>query len=114
MGTPRELKSTIPGQDILTVEFLQDVGDELLAMLKALPEVREAGRDDSHIVRLILQKDVVPLEGIMEASRTRGNKVKSVSLLEPTLEDVFIHYTGRGLRDTAGEAAGYKIPQLMR
>ena len=114
LGTPRELKATVPGQDILTVQFIQEVTDELLARLKALPEVREAGREDPHTARLILAGDVVPLEGITEGSRARGIKVKSMTLLEPTLEDVFIHYTGRGLRDSAGSEYSYEIPRLMR
>jgi hypothetical protein len=37
-----------------------------------------------------------------------------VSLIEPTLEDVFIYYTGRGLRDTASEEYSYKVPTMMR
>jgi ABC-2 type transport system ATP-binding protein len=114
LGTPRELKSTIPGQEILTVNFMDEADDGLLAALKAMPEVKEAAGDDPHTVRLILAGDVVPLEGILEVSRRCRNKMKSMSLLEPTLEDVFIHYTGRGLRDaTAGEYS-YAIPSMMR
>ncbi len=65
-------------------------------------------------MRLILKADVVPLEGITEASRTAKNKVKSITLLEPTLEDVFIHYTGRALRDAAAGEYSYAIPSVMR
>ena len=114
LGTPRELKASVPGADILTVQYMQEVTDELLAALRGLPEVHEAAREEAHTARLILNGDVVPLEGITEISRSRGNKVKSVSLLEPTLEDVFIHYTGRGLRDTASEEYSYAIPSIMR
>ena len=52
---------------------------------------------------------------ITEISHKLGNKVRNLSLLEPTLEDVFIHYTGRGLRDAASEEyQGYKVPSMMR
>ncbi len=114
LGAPRELKSNIPVQEVLTVEFFQEVTGELLAALKALNEVREAGREEAHTARLILSGDVVPLDGITEASRVHANKVKSMSLLEPTLEDVFIHYTGRALRDTVAEAYDYAVPNIMR
>src|SRR5262249_50420339 len=97
LGTPRELKATVPGQDILTVQLLKDVDPALLAALKGLPDVHEAGIEEPHVVRLILKADLVPMEGVTEASRAHGNRVKNISLLEPTLEDVFIHYTGRGL-----------------
>ena len=114
LGTPRELKATVPGQEILTAVFLQEVNDELLAALKTLAGVKEAGREEAHTARLILEGDIVPLEAIAETSRAHGNKVKSVSLIEPTLEDVFIYYTGRGLRDTASEEYSYKVPTMMR
>lgn len=113
LGTPRELKESVPGQDILTIEFFQEVTDDHLAALRNLPEIREAARESAHTARVILAGDVVPLEGITEVTRNIGNKVKNLSLLEPTLEDVFIHYTGRGLRDAAAEEYHYAIPQIM-
>jgi ABC-2 type transport system ATP-binding protein len=113
LGTPRELKASVPGQDILTVEYFQEVTDELVAALKGLPEVRAAAREEPHTAKLILAGDVVPLDGITETARTTKNKVKSMSLLEPTLEDVFIHYTGRGLRDAAAGEYSYQMPAIM-
>ncbi len=114
LGNPQELKASVPGQDILTLQFFQEVSDELLAAFKALPEVREAAREESHTARLILAGNVVPLEGITEASRIHRNKVKNMSLVEPTLEDVFIHYTGRGLRDSVASDYSYAMPAIMR
>jgi ABC-2 type transport system ATP-binding protein len=114
LGTPRELKASVPGQDILTVYFMQEVDDALLADLKAVPDVREAAREEPHTARMILAGDVVPIEAITEVARRRNIKMKSMTLLEPTLEDVFIHYTGRGLRDTAAGEYSYKIPSMMR
>jgi len=114
LGTPRELKSSVPGQDILTVQFFKEVSDELLAALKGLPNVRDAGREEAHTARVILGGDVVPLEAIAEVSRAHGDKVKNMSLLEPTLEDVFLHYTGRGLRDAATQEYTYAVPTMMR
>jgi ABC-2 type transport system ATP-binding protein len=114
LGTPRELKESVPGQDILTVEYFQEVTDALVAGLKALPEVHEAAREEAHTAKLILAGDVVPIDGITETARAAKNKVKNLSLLEPTLEDVFIHYTGRGLRDAAAGEYQYQMPTIMR
>lgn len=36
---------------------------------------------------------------LMELIRKRGGRVRAVSLRRPTLEDVFIHYTGRAIRE---------------
>ena len=93
---------------------MEEIDDGLLAALKALPEVHEGAREDPHTVRLILAKDVVPVEAILEVARSRRIKMKSMTLLEPTLEDVFIHYTGRGLRDAAAGEYSYQIPSMMR
>jgi ABC-2 type transport system ATP-binding protein len=114
LGTPRELKASVPGQDILTVTFMAEADDALLHALKAIPEVREAAHDDPRTVRLILNGDVVPIEAIVEVARSRRIRMKSMTLLEPTLEDVFIHYTGRALRDTATGEYSYDVPKFMR
>jgi ABC-2 type transport system ATP-binding protein len=114
LGTPRELKANVPGQDILTVNFLGEVDDALVAALKGLPDVKEAARDDPHTVRLILQGDIAPVDAIVEVVRARQMRMKSMTLLEPTLEDVFIHYTGRALRDTATGEYSYDVPKFMR
>jgi ABC-2 type transport system ATP-binding protein len=114
LGTPRELKATVPGQEILNVQYMREIDHGLLAALKALPEVHEAAAEDPHTARLILAGEIVPLEGIIEVSRSKGIKVKSMTLLEPTLEDVFIHYTGRGLRDAAVGEYSYAMPAIMR
>jgi ABC-2 type transport system ATP-binding protein len=104
----------VPGQDILTVTFLDEVTDELVQGLKGLPEVREVGREDEHTARFILAHDTVPIEGITEVARQQKHKIKSMTLLEPTLEDVFIHFTGRALRDAAAGEVRYQMPSMMR
>jgi ABC-2 type transport system ATP-binding protein len=48
LGTPRDLKASVPGQDILTVTYQHDVDDALLSALKELPEIKEAAREDPH------------------------------------------------------------------
>jgi ABC-2 type transport system ATP-binding protein len=113
LGTPRELKASVPGQDVLTVEFLQEVSAELLTALRGHSEVREGAREEPHVARLILVGDVVPLEDIASIAASHENKVKSMSLLEPTLEDVFLHYTGRAMRDTVADSyQQYVIPRM--
>jgi ABC-2 type transport system ATP-binding protein len=114
LGTPRELKATVPGQEILTVTFIAEVDDALITALKAIPEVHEAAREDPHTARLILKGDITPVESIVEVVRARKTRMKSMTLLEPTLEDVFIHYTGRALRDAAVGEYSYDMPKFMR
>jgi ABC-2 type transport system ATP-binding protein len=114
MGTPRELKASVPGQDVVLVQFFREVGEPMREALRAIPEVSDAALEGDHAVRLVLTGEVVPLDAILEVTRRVDNKVKSVSVQEPTLEDVFLHYTGRGLRDTVSTEYVRPLPPMMR
>jgi ABC-2 type transport system ATP-binding protein len=114
LGTPQELKESVPGQEAVRIEFFREVAEPLREALRALPEAKDAARDGDHAVRIVLTTDVVPLEAILDVARRTDNKVKSVTLEEPTLDDVFLHYTGRGLRDTVSTEYVRPLPSIMR
>ena len=114
LGTPKELKESVPGQEAVRVEFFREVAEPLRESLRSLPDAKDAAREGDHAVRIVLTTDVVPLEAILEAARRADNKVKSVTLEEPTLDDVFIHYTGRGLRDAVSTEYVRPLPSIMR
>jgi len=114
LGTPRELKASVPGQDTVVVQFFREVGEAMREALRAIPDVSDAAVEGDHAVRMVLTGEVVPLEAILDATRRLENKVKSVSVQEPTLEDVFLHYTGRGLRDTVSTEYVRPLPPMMR
>jgi ABC-2 type transport system ATP-binding protein len=114
LGTPQELKESVPGQEAVRIEFFREVAEPLREALRALPESKDAARDGDHAVRIVLTTDVVPLEAILDVARRTDNKVKSVTLEEPTLDDVFLHYTGRGLRDTVSTEYVRPLPSIMR
>jgi ABC-2 type transport system ATP-binding protein len=41
---------------------------------------------------------------------SRGNTIKSLNVQNTTLDDVFVHYTGRQLRDEQVKALGFVMP----
>lgn len=114
MGTPRELKASVAGEESLRVEFFREVDAPLSEALRTIPQVADAVADGDHAVRLALSGEAPPPEAILDAARNAGNRVKSLSLEEPTLDDVFIHYTGRGLRDTVSTEYVRPLPSIMR
>ncbi len=114
LGTPAHLKATVPGQDILNVYYYHEVEPALVDALKALPGVSSAATEGPHEVRMILETEEVPLEAILEVSRRSGNRLRLTSLEEPTLEDVFLHYTGRALRDSVAQEYVWQQPALMK
>ena len=58
-------------------------------------EVR-AGLDGLHV---LAEDAATALAGIVEAASTCGVKIASLEASEPDLEHVFLHLTGRELRD---------------
>ena len=51
---------------------------------------------------------------LMDVARDRGVNVRRVSVQGTTLDDVFLYYTGRQLRDTASETAKRDVSHLYK
>jgi len=100
LGTPRELKSTVPGSDTLELALGQPLPDEVLATLRGLPGVRSLDVQ-AQVLRVRADGGATLLPRLIEALRIGGIEVTSASVSRLTLEDVFIQYTGRTLREEA-------------
>jgi ABC-2 type transport system ATP-binding protein len=97
--TPAKLKDTLEG-DVITVktkeaEKLSSILTEKISILKAHVV------DDQLEVTVRGGKALLPR--IVEAASKSNIFVDSVSLHEPNLEDVFLHYTGRAIRAESGD-----------
>jgi ABC-2 type transport system ATP-binding protein len=101
-GTPRELKRQLAGETVvLKPKAGARSADALLDELAREPYVRDA-RVDGETLRLAVSDGTESLPKIFELLRIRGAALETVSLSEPSLDDVFLRKTGRSLRD-AGE-----------
>ena len=102
LGTPAELKKQIAQLDILTLE-LAAFDPALTPDLRAHPRIEEvvshSNPDGSTIVTLHAQNGRELLPEVLELLSQRGSRLRHVSFSEPTLEDVFITLTGKGLRE---------------
>jgi ABC-2 type transport system ATP-binding protein len=100
LGSPAQLKQEIPGSDIvsITVEVLSD---GLVSCVKALPFVRNLLVEDETL-RVSVDSGATSLPALMDAIRSSGGRILSASIHEQSLEDVFIHFTGKSIRE--GEA----------
>jgi ABC-2 type transport system ATP-binding protein len=103
LDSPMRLKASIPGKNVLEVSFA-DVPDGWHDRLAALPDVEEV-TGQGHVFRLASGSGPATTMGLMELAATSGVAVKSLSVQSTTLDDVFVHYTGRGLRDDGQEGA---------
>ena len=103
-GTPAELKRRYPGDTIAITPSLPP--DRLPWLEKELaggPSVRAVSASGDSI-RLAVTDATQAMAGVFVHLAERGIEVRSASLAQPSLDDVFLHETGRSLRDT-GPAA---------
>jgi ABC-2 type transport system ATP-binding protein len=96
--TPAGLKAAIPGGYLLRLRF-DRVSPELFAEFQKLPgvtEVRAAGEASADVYA----SRGGPLMGpIVNAAQAAGFELHDVHISEPSLETLFLHHTGRSLRD---------------
>jgi ABC-2 type transport system ATP-binding protein len=102
LDSPLKLKASIPGNDILEISFSR-VPDGWFETLKSLPEVQSVKAED-HVYRIGSDNGPKTTEALMEATRLANVEITSLSVQSTTLDDVFMHYTGRQLRDALQEA----------
>jgi ABC-2 type transport system ATP-binding protein len=97
-GTPAELKASIPGGYLLRLRF-DRLPEELMAEFRKLPGVREV-RSTDHIAADIYADCGGPLIApIVTCAQAAGAEMRDVHISEPSLETLFLHHTGRSLRD---------------
>jgi len=103
-GSPEELKQRYPAGVTITPRAGARDAAALAAELEGDPLVREAHVEDGAI-RVHVSDATAGLAALFEQLRARGVEVLGVSLQEPSLDDVFLHETGRSLRDADPTAA---------
>jgi len=101
LDSPMRLKMSIPGKNTLEVSF-SDVPAGWTERLQRLPEVQNVTGED-HIFRINTLNGPATTLALMEAASAAGIIVQSLSVQSTTLDDVFVHYTGRALRDALQE-----------
>jgi len=102
LDSPLKLKASIPGNNILEASF-EPTPDGWLETLKGLPDVEHVAAQD-HVFRIASGNGPRTTVELVEASRRARITIRSLSVQSTTLDDVFMHYTGRQLRDTLQEA----------
>ncbi len=96
-GTRRELTDGVGELDRVRLEVAGDVA-AAAAACAAVPGVTSADTDGQAVVCL-LRGAAAALPGLLAAVTGSGATVTGVEVREPDLEDVFLHLTGRALRD---------------
>ena len=112
LDTPTQLKDSIPGTDTVEAEFESAPGD-WMEQLKKLPQAADVTEHEG-VVHIASHDGPTTVAALMDLARARNVRVKKVTVQSTTLDDVFLYYTGRELRDEAHGAARYDISHLYR
>lgn len=98
LGTPAELKRAIPGGFLVRLRFGNQTAD-LLRRLESLSGVREVRSVDSTGADVYADRGGSLVPEIAALAASAGAELSDVHISEPSLENLFLHHTGRSLRD---------------
>jgi ABC-2 type transport system ATP-binding protein len=104
-GTPAELKANLRGE-LVTVELADVNGriEDAAEIVRVIDGATEVGVD-GRLVRTRVPNGAQAIPTILSALDSRGFQVESVTTARPSLDDVYLHYTGRDFatEDAAGK-----------
>ena len=98
LGTPTELKNSVAGANVVEVHFDRET-EAWKGRLESLEGVTSVQPESSGFYRVITKSGSKTTMQIVELAASLGETLTSLSVQNTTLDDVFIHYTGRQLRD---------------
>jgi ABC-2 type transport system ATP-binding protein len=98
LGTPAELKGSVPGGFLLRLRFGRQSPD-LLEQLRALSGVREVRANDQNGADLYADRGGSLIRDIATLASAGNVDLQDVHISEPSLENLFLHHTGRSLRE---------------
>ena len=98
LGTPAELKASVPGGYLLRLRFGQH-SVELLRRLESLAGVREVRASDNNSADVYADRGGSLVSEIANLASAASVDLCDVHISEPSLENLFLHHTGRSLRE---------------
>ncbi len=96
MGTPSELKASVPGGYVVRLRFAGSPNG-MVEHLKQLPGVSEVNLQGGN-ADVYADRGGSLVAPIVAAAASHGIELSDVHISEPSLENLFLHHTGRSLR----------------
>ena len=99
LGTQKELTQQVGETETLILHVGENDDSEALARsLNGVRDILEASAGD-HEVSVVAHEAEEVLAAVVTKANERGIRIRSIDIHEPNLEAVFLHLTGRALRD---------------
>lgn len=109
LGTPVELKQSVPGSNVVEVQFNRE-DPEWQARLERLEHVTEVQSQSAGVYRVLTSNGSQTTTKLVEMAAQLGEQLTSLSVQNTSLDDVFVHYTGRQLRDEQVKPVNFAMP----
>jgi ABC-2 type transport system ATP-binding protein len=109
LGTPMELKHSVPGANVVEVHFDRET-HEWQSRLEALDGVTSVQAESAGFYRVLTSSGSKTTMQLVELAASLGETLTSLSVQNTSLDDVFVHYTGRQLRDEPVKPPAFTMP----
>jgi len=110
LDTPMALKASVPGSNVIEAQFENPPAD-WEQRLHTLDDVTSVQHEGAGMFRVLTSNGSRTTTGLVEMAVQNGVPVKTLTVQNTTLDDVFVHYTGRQLRDELQKAYAFVMPQ---
>jgi len=110
LDAPMALKASVPGSNVIEAQF-DNLPEDWEKRLQALDNVTSVQHEGAGMYRVLTGNGSRTTTELVEMAVGAGVAIKSLSVQNTTLDDVFVHYTGRQLRDELQKAYAFVMPQ---
>jgi ABC-2 type transport system ATP-binding protein len=110
LDSPMALKASVPGANVIEAQF-ENPPDDWEQRLHTMDDVTSVQHEGAGMYRILTGNGSRTTTELVEMAVEAGVAVKSLSVQNTTLDDVFVHYTGRQLRDELQKAYAFTMPQ---
>ncbi|MGD0729767.1 MAG: ATP-binding cassette domain-containing protein [Terracidiphilus sp.] len=109
LGTPIELKQSVPGANVVEVHFDREA-EQWKARLEGMDGVTSVQAESAGFYRVLTSSGSRTTMQLVELAASLDETITSLSVQNTTLDDVFVHYTGRQLRDEQVKPPPFMLP----
>ena len=109
LGTPMQLKSSVAAANVVEVKF-EPESPQWKERLEQLEAVTSVQPESAGFYRLLSSSGSRTTLELVQMAAAHGATLSSLSVQNTTLDDVFVHYTGRQLRDEQVKPVNFIMP----
>jgi ABC-2 type transport system ATP-binding protein len=109
LDTPASLKASVPGSNVIEAQF-EHPPEDWEQKLHSLDDVTSVQHEGAGMYRVLTGNGSRTTTELVGLAVQENVPVKTLTVQNTTLDDVFVHYTGRQLRDELQKAYQFVMP----